>query len=158
VPTKRPGARRLARECALQVLYQLDATARPGEPPARADADRALSQFWTEFPPEGGAGPEVVRFAEALVRGVLENLPELDAAIQRTSQHWRLERMARVDRNVLRAAAYELTHLVDVPARAVLNEAVELGKKFGTEESGAFVNGVLDRIAREARREPDGLR
>jgi transcription antitermination protein NusB len=156
VPQKRPGARRLARECALQALYQLDSQLRPGEVRAAGPvpaqlADEVLAQFWAHFAPEGGAGADAVEFAETLVRGVARDLEAVDAAIQRTSQHWRLERMARVDRNVLRVATWELLHMADVPARVVLNEAVELGKRYGSEESGAFVNGVLDRLARELR-------
>jgi N utilization substance protein B len=156
--TKRPGARRQARECALQALYDLDVNLRPDGPPAVELAEDVLARFWAHFAPEGGAGPETVQYTETLVRGVAQNLADIDQALQRTSQHWRLERMARVDRNVLRAAVFELQHLKDVPARVVINEAVELGKRFGTEESGAFVNGVLDRLARDVRKddEPGG--
>ena len=87
------------------------------------------------------------RFADELVRGVQSERPQIDALIQTSSTHWKLERMARVDRNILRLAVYEILRRADVPVRVTLNEAVELGKKYGSEESSAFVNGVLDRIA-----------
>jgi len=87
------------------------------------------------------------RFADELVRGVQSERGQIDAIIQQSSTHWKLERMARVDRNILRLAVYEILRRADIPVRVTLNEAVELGKKFGSEESSAFVNGVLDRIA-----------
>lgn len=142
----RIGARRRARECALQLLYQLD-----GRPPAGGDVgiSEALALFWKHSDPEATQSPEAVAYAEQLVRGVLEHLPEVDGAIHATAQHWKLERMDRVDRNILRLATYELL-FVDVPARIVINEAIEVAKSFGTEESGSFVNGVLDRVAENA--------
>jgi len=88
-------------------------------------------------------------FAEELVRGVQSERPAIDEIIQRTSTNWKLDRMARVDRNILRLAVYELLRRGDVPVRVTLNEAIELGKKFGSEESSSFVNGVLDRIAHQ---------
>lgn len=137
---QRLGARRRARECALQALYNADVSAVPAK-----DALDAVVQHF--------AGPDLEdasrEFAVTLVEGVTRHLGELDAAIERHSEHWRLDRMARVDRNVLRLAAFELFHLGEVPKKVTLNEAVELGKKFGSEESSAFVNGVLDRIARD---------
>ena len=84
---------------------------------------------------------------EGLVRGVAEHRRQIDDAIEGVSSNWRLDRMARVDRNVLRLAAYELLHRPDVPVKVAINEAIELGKKYGSESSGAFINGVLDRIA-----------
>jgi N utilization substance protein B len=84
-------------------------------------------------------------FAEKLVRGVRQNQGELDAQIQSASRNWRLERMARVDRNLIRLALYELKHADDVPAKVAINEAIEIAKRYGTSESSAFVNGILDR-------------
>ena len=124
-----------ARERALQALYQIDVAAE--------GIDEALAAFWRSFEP---VEREVRELAEALVRGVAEGRREIDDAIEEASSNWRLDRMARVDRNVLRLAVYELLR-TDVPVKVVINEAIELGKKFGSESSGAFVNGVLDKVA-----------
>jgi transcription antitermination protein NusB len=133
--SKPMGSRRRGREAALQVLYQVDLS---GEEPAQA-----LSAYF-EYLSEGDEAQE---FAGELVRGWAANRDAIDAKIREVSRHWRLERMARVDRNVLRLATFELLYLPDVPRRVTLNEAVELAKRFGDEDSSAFVNGVLDRIA-----------
>ncbi|HEX7623063.1 MAG TPA: transcription antitermination factor NusB [Anaeromyxobacteraceae bacterium] len=125
-----------ARERAVQALYQIDVAA--------TDLDEALSRFWKSFEP---VEREVMQVAEELVRGVARHRRELDAAIEAVSQNWRLDRMARVDRNVLRLATFELLHRDDVPVKVAINEAIELGKKFGSESSGAFINGILDRVA-----------
>jgi N utilization substance protein B len=133
------GSRTKARECALQALYQLDTSG--GEP---RDVLRGILSHFEE------ADAETAQFAEQLVRGVQSERGQIDQLIQRSSEHWKLERMARVDRNILRLAVYEILRRSDVPLRVTLNEAVELGKKFGSEESSAFVNGVLDKIAHTA--------
>jgi N utilization substance protein B len=130
-----PAKRTRARERALQALYQIDVAAE--------GIDEALSRFWRSFEP---VEREVMALAEALVRGVAEHRRAIDEEIERASSNWRLDRMAKVDRNVLRLAAYELLR-TDVPVKVVINEAIELGKKYGSEGTGAFVNGVLDRIA-----------
>ena len=130
------GSRTRARECALQALYQLDTSGGDAR-----DAVRGVLAHFEE------ADPETERFADELVRGVQSERKAIDELIQRSSTHWKLERMARVDRNILRLAVYEILRRADVPIRVTLNEAVELGKKYGSEESSAFVNGVLDRIA-----------
>lgn len=99
---------------------------------------------------EAAADPgETRRFAERLVRGVRGTLAELDGLLMRCSRNWRLERMGWVDRNLLRLASYELRHCADTPARVAINEAIEVAKRFGTAESPAFVNGVLDRVLAE---------
>jgi N utilization substance protein B len=131
------GSRRKGREAALQVLYQIDLS---GEVPDQAVA--SYFEYLTD-------GEEAREFATELVQGTCANREAIDAKIREVSRHWRLERMARVDRNVLRLATYELLYLPDVPRRVTLNEAVELAKRFGDEDSPAFVNGVLDRIASE---------
>lgn len=133
------GTRRKAREAALQVLYQLDVAGTP--------ADQAIDHFFELYDEESDA--ETREFAEQLVRGCTAQLEAIDAKIRDVSRHWRIERMARVDRNVMRLAVYELMALPDVPRRVTLNEAVELAKRFGDENSASFVNGVLDRIASE---------
>lgn len=129
------GSRRKGREVALQMLYQIDAS--------EVSAAEAISRYWATLAPsqEGEA------FANALVRGYYEAREEIDEKIRTVSQHWRIERMTRVDRNILRLATYELMKMPDVPRRVTLNEAVELAKRFGAEGSAGFVNGVLDRIA-----------
>ncbi len=132
-----PAKRTKARERALQALYQIDVAAE--------GIDDALSRFWKSFEP---VEREVVALAEALVRGVAAHRRTIDETIERVSTNWRLDRMAKVDRNVLRLAVYELLE-TDVPMKVVINEAIELGKKYGSESTGAFVNGVLDKVAAE---------
>jgi transcription antitermination protein NusB len=131
------GRRSKARERALQALYQIDVAA--------TDIDEALGRFWKSFEP---VEAEVRGLTEELVRGVAKNRRAVDETIERTSTNWRLDRMARVDRNVLRLAVYELIQ-TEVPVKVVINEAIELGKKYGTESSGAFINGVLDKVAND---------
>lgn len=130
------GSRRKAREAALQILYQRDMT---GE-----DLHDVLSLYWEKYP----ATPEVQGFAEHLVAGIWRNRDEIDDMIRKHSTHWRLERMSIVDRNILRMGTYELLFEHDIAPSVSLNEAIEIAKRFGTEESGAFVNGILDPIAR----------
>src|SRR6266851_908343 len=133
------GARRTARERALQALYQLDMA--EGQP---VDALRSAWEVASESqPPE----PDAHHFALTLVRGVRDHLDEIDGVIQEHSHHWRLDRMTRIDRNVLRLGIFELKYLPEIPGKVSINEAVELGKRFGTEDSSAFINGLLDRIA-----------
>jgi N utilization substance protein B len=141
------GARRRARECALQMLYSLDVN--PG-----LSVEQVFAHFWKDFAGEAAEerDADVMGFAERLVRGASTHLAEIDDIIQRASKNWRLERMARVDRNLLRLGAYELRFETDVPGRVVINEAIELAKRFGTAESPAFVNGLLDRISQELQR------
>ena len=123
------GARRTGRERALQALYQLEMT--PNTPAAE----------------EGKPDPDAVKFARELVDGVQAHRKEIDDLIERHSHNWRLDRMSRIDRNVLRLGVFELKYRPDIPRKVSINEAVELGKNFGTEESSAFVNGLLDRVA-----------
>lgn len=154
--------RRRAREAALQTLYLLEShdAAGPGltvEQGLRLFFDQFLDQD-AESPEAEGASaetltaPEMRLFVERLVRGVRDHRSELDAVIGKASQNWRVERMARVDRNLLRLAAFEIRYCADIPPKVTINEAVEIAKRFGTRESGAFVNGILDRILTEAGR------
>jgi N utilization substance protein B len=129
------GARTTGREAALQMIFALDVSGGP--------AERVINQFWRETPGD----PEGREYAERMVRGVAADLEKVDSTIRKASTNWRIERMARVDRNVLRLGAWELAQIDDVPRAVILDEAVELAKRFGSEDSGAFVNGVLDRIA-----------
>jgi transcription antitermination protein NusB len=135
------GSRRKAREAAVQILYQIDVSG--------LDAETSVKLFWQHL----GAAEERDPFADELVIGCARALEDIDARIRSVSKHWRLERMSRVDRNIIRLAAYELMHATDIPRRVTLNEAVELAKRFGNEESPAFVNGVLDRIADDVGKE-----
>ena len=134
------GKRRKAREIALQFLYQLDLSG--DEDPAPSAAE-----FWARHP----IADDAREFADALVRGTKANQPKIDQIIAQFTEHWDLDRMAVVDRNILRVAAYELLWRSDVPAKVAINEAIEIAKKFGTAESSRFINGVLDRIRRELR-------
>ena len=133
------GFRRKGREYALQLLFQMDVD---------REGARAPSVPFDAFWAERKALPEVRSFAEALVRGVEAQLASIDGILRKHTRHWSLERMAAVDRNVLRLAVYELLYLDDVPPRVALNEAIEIAKKYGSEESGGFVNGVLDNVLR----------
>lgn len=119
------------------MLFQIDVSG--------ASADTAIELFWRSF--IEGADPEGRAYADEAVRGVASARDDLDRLIVAASAHWRLERMARVDRNVLRLGAWELAHRPEVPRAVILDEAIELAKSFGTDDSGAFVNGVLNRIA-----------
>jgi N utilization substance protein B len=131
------GARRRGREAALQILFAVDSTG--------ADIDVAVREHFAFL----AASVEGREYAEQLARGVADKAEAIDDMIRRVSEHWRLERMPRVDRNILRLSAYELMFLPDVPRRVTLNEAIELAKRYGGEGSPGFVNGVLDRIASE---------
>lgn len=137
------GARRSGREAALQMLFQLEASG--------ASADQVIELFWRLFE----ADPEGRPYADTIVRGVAENLGKIDERVSSASTNWRIERMARVDRNLLRLGTWELMFRHDVPRAVVLDEAVELAKSYGTEESSAFVNGVLDRIANDLGRKDE---
>lgn len=123
-----------AREHALRILYQLDV--------ARDSTEEGLASYLTNHRVAKASQPYVVR----LVRGVLAHREHLDALISRTALNWRLSRIAVVDRNILRLGLYELVVEHDVPPTVVINEAVELAKRYGTPESGKFVNGILDKI------------
>ena len=140
---RRPASRHRSREAALQVLYAMDHA--PREQPAVRAAEEALEEVARHFElPEGARA-----FTTELVRGVTEHLDEVNAAVARHSAHWRLERMAGVDRNVLRIAAWEILYGKTPPAIAI-DEAVSLARRFGSDRSAAFVNGVLDALARAA--------
>jgi transcription antitermination protein NusB len=132
------GARTRGREAALQILFAVDL--------AGGTLEQAERLHWAHL----AASVEGKDFAHAVVRGIGEHGEAIDAMIRKVSEHWRIERMPRVDRNILRLSTYELMFMPDVPRRVTLNEAVELAKRYGGEGSAGFVNGVLDRIATEA--------
>jgi N utilization substance protein B len=137
VTARRPAARRESRRLALQVLYAADLT--PREAP-----DAVFERVAENFDLHPGA----LAFAKELVCGTMAARDAIDARIAAHARNWRLERMAAVDRNLLRLSVYELT-ATDTPAQVVINEAVELARNFGGDRSPAFVNGVLDAIARD---------
>ena len=153
------GKRREARERAVQFLFQHDLN-----PPE--NLDQALDQFWDsqraaavaeekgvanwgkppELPPATPEEAAMRLFAEPLIRGTLEYRDEMDELITRYAKNWDLHRMAAVDRNILRLAIYEMLHREDIPPVVSINEAVDIAKKFSTEDSGKFVNGILDKV------------
>lgn len=140
------SSRRSGRSYALQLLY-----ARDIDP--SADVAGAAVSWAATF--ELDIDEQGQQFARDLVAAAVERAPEIDELIAAASKNWRIERMSRVDRNILRLGACELLAFRDVPVKVVINEAVELAKRFGTAESSAFVNGVLDRIAGAAGRQPE---
>ncbi len=129
------GKRHQARELALKVLFQLESS--------EDDPDEVLRYHAAE----GAATSDVAHFATQLVRGVIANREKLDGILSATSEHWKLEQMAKVDRIVLRIAVYEITIDRHVPTKAAINESIELAKTFSGEEAGRFVNGILGRVA-----------
>jgi N utilization substance protein B len=137
------GVRRRAREIALQVLYQREFN--------RVETEQALTLFWDNFEVLKGS----MDFSERIIRGVEEHREDLDHIIEKYSSHWKIDRMAHVDRNILRIAVYELLYCNDIPPKVAINEAIDIGKKFGSEDSGAFINGVLDRVRSEERRQAE---
>lgn len=163
------SSRRKAREMALQILCsverQPELSTRQAvatyfshlvggenedglEAPAASDHDTPAGRVLAQRARESALA-EVRGFCEQLVDGVRAHLGELDTLITRSSRNWRLERMAWVDRNLLRLASYELMHCPDTPARVAINEAIEVAKRYGAGESAAFINGVLDRVLTE---------
>ena len=151
--------RRLARERAVQFLFQHDLN--PPENP-----EEALDKFWTsqtsaaieedkkpaswgqatELPPPSTEDNEVRLFGDPLIRGVLKHLKEVDETIAEQVKNWDMDRIAKVDRNILRLAIHEMLHRDDIPPVVSINEAIDIAKKFSTEKSGRFVNGILDKV------------
>ena len=127
-----------SREYALQMLYQADIR--------RTGQAQILEEFWQDQ-----ETPEDVKaFANQLFEGTLARLPEIDPLISRHADNWDMKRMAVIDRNILRLGVFELMHAEDVPPKVCINEAVELAKRFGDEESGKFINGILDAIHKKS--------
>ena len=138
------GRRREGREAAVQYLFAHEIQA-----VGTGAGDEA---FWDLHMAKKGARA----FAEELVKGVLAHLPDIDRKIEAVVENYRMERLSGVDRNILRLAVYELQHSTQAPPPVVINEAIEIAKKFGTGESSGFVNGILDRIAKDARNQAKG--
>ncbi len=132
--------RTLSREFALQILYRIDVT--------KDSVEESLSNFW-QARAEEQVEPSVQSFSQELVKGVADNLGEIDKKIAQHATNWQLKRMAVIDRNILRMGCFELLFRSDIPTKVSINEAVELAKKYSGLESGKFVNGVLDNIKLE---------
>jgi len=128
------GARRKARELALQMLYQRDLSGNP--------TDMILSTFEDLQKSK----PNTREFATRIFKGTIEHLQEIDAMIVQQADNWRIERMAVVDRNIIRMSIYEFMHENDTPKLVIIDEAIEIAKKFGTQKSSQFINGILDGI------------
>ena len=163
------GKRREARERAVQFLFQYDLN--PAE-----DVEASLRHFWdsqraaalaeekgpakwgqaVELPPVSADELAMQKFAEPLIRGVLEHRADLDEIIRKYAENWELHRIANVDRNILRLAIFEMQHRQDIPPVVSINEAVEIAKKFSTQDSGRFVNGILDKVKGELMRPARG--
>jgi len=149
------GNRRQGRELALKIIYSF-----PNQP---GEIDQVLSGFWRNFnfnndvlgdavdEPAENLPPEVRAFSEQIARGTHAALERIDECIERHSANWSLERMSRVDLAILRLGSYELLKHPDTPASVAINEAIEIGKRYGTKETPAFVNGILDKIAKSER-------
>jgi N utilization substance protein B len=130
--------RRQSRELALQLLFQYE-----------FDKDFQLVNTLNRFVSNFHVTSDVLEYGKPLLEGVLSNLEELDSVIQSASPHWKVMRMGMVDRNAIRIAVFELTHLTnEVPPKVAINEAIELGKKFGNTDSGSFINGILDQVVK----------
>ena len=131
--------RRKAREYALQLLFQTDFTQ------GKLNS-KDIKEFWSEKK----EAKDVKDFTEDLVRGTLGRLHEIDTIIEKVTENWLLKRMSAVDRNILRFAAYEILYRKDIPSAVTINEAIEIAKKYSSTEAAPFLNGVLDRLAKEA--------
>ena len=129
--------RRKAREYVLQFLFQSDFG-------NKSDIGKSLKQFWADKEKDA----EVKKFATEIIKGALSYLDEIDSAINKSAEHWVIQRMAAVDRNILRFAAYEVLYRKDIPTAVTINEAIEIAKRYSTSESAAFINGILDKIAK----------
>ncbi|MCK9266918.1 transcription antitermination factor NusB [bacterium] len=130
--------RRRARELALMLLYQIDILGADKE-----SIEELRKTFWQENPSEKTS---VIDFANLLVTDTIKNLKDVDAEITKVSLNWKLSRMAYLDRNILRMATFEIMFMVDIPPLATINEAIEMAKKYGTNESTKFINGILHKI------------
>jgi transcription antitermination protein NusB len=141
------GTRRKSRELALQMLFQADM--------GRQNAADVRRTFWAE---RNGVTADVRSFAEDLFRVATDRAEEIDKLIERHTEHWRMERMAAVDRNIIRGAVAEFLAYPSTPKAVIINEALEIARKFSSPESVQFINGVLDSIAKELEKQASGSR
>lgn len=133
--------RRKARELALQMLFQHEFTGQRSDFRAVEDLDPAKKEHL-----------DTRQFSEELVNGTLAHLEEIDSRIRQAAEHWKIDRMASVDRNIMRFAVFELLYRDDIPPAVTINESLEIAKKFSSSEAASFINGLLDKIARESRK------
>lgn len=133
--------RTLARESALKVLYAVDIT--------KDEPEKCINNFWLM---QDKIEAEVKSFSDDIVNGVSKNIKRLDEIISQCATNWELERMAVIDRNILRLGAYELIYMDDIPPKVAINEAIDMAKRYGDKDSGKFVNGVLDKINKERKK------
>ncbi len=154
------ATRRKGRECALQIMYKIEVLAKPKNTSqqnlqesfkaiSKSLVNEAIEDIFAHF----AAPADVFEQASALVRGALNNIEQINEAIQKHSLKWRLERLSKIDRNVLQLASYELFFSPDLSTSIILDEAIEIARKFGSEKSASFVNGILDAISRDARKD-----
>ncbi|MBF0223993.1 MAG: transcription antitermination factor NusB [Desulfobacterales bacterium] len=129
------GLRRKAREAAMQFLFAID-----------ANKEKEYSEYLELFCDDFEINEDIIPFFRDTVNGVLQYKSEIDSLIERFSEHWKVYRMSRVDRNLLRISVYELIYRDDIPSVVSINEAIDIGKRFGTKDSGSFINGLLDKI------------
>ncbi|MEW6265512.1 MAG: transcription antitermination factor NusB [Thermodesulfobacteriota bacterium] len=156
-----PGLRRLAREIALRILFFYET----GE---SRSAEEAFHLFRRHFDPDQDEDrvlecdaeqyEQALPYVQDLFFGVISHLEEIDRRLNEASENWRLDRMTRVDRNVMRLALYEMLYRTDIPLKVSINEAIDLGKDFGSEDSGSFINGVLDNIHQRILSQAEGAR
>ena len=131
--------RTFARECALKILYRVEIS--------KESVDSSLQDFWSKS--AESVNKEAHDFADSLVKGTCENLIAIDEVISKYADNWSISRMAVIDRNILRFAAYELLFAPEIPPKVTINEAIDIAKRYGDSESGKFVNGVLDKINKD---------
>ena len=137
------GRRRKARESALQILFQLEFN--------KPQIEKAVDQFWRERK----VSEEIRDYSNRIVKGIVSHQEEIDSLIQSLSDHWRLSRMAHVDRNILRIAVFEFLHEKTLAPAVIINEAIEIAKKYSSDEAAAFVNGILDAVRKKLEAEKD---
>ena len=137
------GKRRLSRELALKFLYQIDVVS-DKNPDIKIDFSKELENFLIGR--EETQNKEPVDFMVTLAKGVYENMDGIDQLIAKYSENWKVSRMSKIDRNILRIAVYEMLNLSNIPHPVTINEAVDIAKKYGTGESGSFINGIIDRV------------
>ena len=135
--------RTLGRECALKILFSAEVS--------KNGYQESSERFWDNY--ETDVPPEIKVFSESLVFGVANNIVEIDKMLEKYADNWAINRMATIDRNVLRIATYELLYTNEIPPKVAINEAIEVAKKYGDKDSGKFVNGVLDKINKKERKE-----
>jgi N utilization substance protein B len=136
------GKRRKTRELALQILFRLD-----------LGQENLTDKMLEGFLNDNAASEDIKEYTRILVKGTVDNTKEIDRIISEYSENWSIDRMASVDRNILRFSIYELLQRYEIPSSVIINEAIEIAKKYGTEESGSFINGILDTIAKEIRKD-----